>query len=58
MTKLQAQLIGIGMVVLGVGVAAIASLVLKNDALAILGIGLAVSGGTALGIPRPKDIVA
>jgi len=56
MTKLQAKLIGMGMVILGVAVAAVASLVLKNDALTILGVGLALSGGTALGIPRPKDI--
>ena len=56
MTKLQARLTGIGLVVLGVGVALIATFVLKNDALTILGVGLAISGGTALGIPRPQDI--
>ena len=56
MSKLQAYLASIGLVVLGVAVAVVASFVLKNDALTGFGIGLALSAGPAYFIPRPTDI--
>jgi len=55
MTKLQAILTSIGTAVLGIGIALIGTLVLKNDALAALGILLIGTGAGGLGIPRPQD---
>lgn len=55
MTKLQAQIAGYGLVVIG-AVLSVVGAILKNDSLTVTGGGLAFAGLTALGLPRPKDV--
>jgi len=58
MTKIQAILASIGTAVLGIGVALIGSLVLKNNAVTAIGVLLIGTGAGGLGIPRPQDVAA
>jgi uncharacterized membrane protein len=56
MTKFQAYLLGYGLVVMGVGLALVGTIVVKNDTLLGFGIGIAGAGLTALKLPRPQDV--
>ena len=58
MTKLQAIIASIGTAVLGIGIALVGTLVLKNNAVTALGILLIGTGAGGLGIPRPQDALA
>lgn len=54
MTKLQAYISAILILVVGVGLAVLGT-VTKNDILMGVGLGLIPSAAAALGIPRPQD---
>jgi len=57
MTKTQAFLASIGTAVLGIGIALVGTLVLKNNAVTALGILLIGTGAGGLSIPRPQDAI-
>ena len=58
MTKVQSILTSAGAIILGLAVALVGTLVLKNDAITGLGILLIGTGAGGFSIPRPTDTVA